>query len=234
MKYLPQMQSEMAAELEKYVIVLNQRDAAFPLEYAFQNVARQDDVVVERLRRSTEALAYLRKLAADGKNVEAREGAETLLRTWTFFMLDNSIYALAPLPETTEAIFEAARFYAEAWDKATEAERQAAREEGKFADYPVKDFVELVLQKQNPDYQEIQRLEMARLTDESKAFENLEKEIALWTKIVEAAPMLKYDSTSDVSFEIQNCVREYFLELKKREQAEPENFPLQAFAEAAE
>ena len=228
------MQSEMVAELEKYVIVLNQRDAVFPLEYAFQNVARREGVVVERLRRSKEATDYLRKLAADGKTVEARDGAETLLRSWTFFMLDNPAYALAPLPEATEAVFEVARIYAEAWDKATEAERQAAREEGKFADYPAKDFIELVLQKQNPDYQEIQRLEMGRLTDESKTFENLEKEIALWTKIVEAAPMLKYDSTSDVSFEIQNCVRDYLLELKKREQPEPENFPLQAFAEAAE
>ena len=149
-------------------------------------------------------------------------------------MADNAIYALAPLPEATEAIFDVARLYAEAWDKATDAERQAAREEGKFADYPTKDFIELVLQKQNPDYQEIQRLEMGRLTDESKTFENLEKEIALWTKIVEAAPMLKYDATSDVSFEIQACVRDYLLELKKREQPEPENFPLRAFADAAE
>ncbi|MBP3530981.1 MAG: hypothetical protein J6K25_07345 [Thermoguttaceae bacterium] len=234
LKYLPQMQSEMLAELEKYVIVLNQRDAAFPAEYAFQNVARREDVVVERLRRSKEAAEYLRKLAADGKNAEARDGAETLLRAWTYFMVDNPIYALAPLPETTEAVFETARFYAETWDKATEAEREAARQEGKFADYPAKDFIELVLQKQNPDYQEIQRLEMGRLTDESKTFENLEKEIALWTKIVEAAPMLKYDSTSDVSFEIQNCVREYLLELKKREQPEPDDFPLQAFADAEE
>ena len=149
-------------------------------------------------------------------------------------MADNAIYALAPLPETTEAVFEAARVYAEAWDKATEAEREAARQEGKFADYPAKDFIEFVLQKQNPDYQEIQRLEMERLTDETKTFENLEKEIALWTKIVEAAPMLKYDANSDVSFEIQTCVRDYLLELKKRDQAEPENFPLKAFAEAAE
>jgi type II secretory pathway component GspD/PulD (secretin) len=224
----------MATELEKYVIVLNQRDALFPLEYAFQGVARRDDLVIQRMRQSTEAAEYLRKLAAEGKNVEAREGAETLLRSWTYFMLDNAIYSLAPLPETTEAIFDVARFYAETWDKATEAERQAAREEGKFADYPTKDFIELVLQKQNLDYQEIQRLEMGRLTDESKTFENLEKEIALWTKIVETAPMLKYDSTSDVVFEIQACVRDYLLELKKREQPEPENFPLQAFAEAAE
>ncbi|MBR2003742.1 MAG: hypothetical protein IJ991_06125, partial [Thermoguttaceae bacterium] len=124
--------------------------------------------------------------------------------------------------------------YAETWDKATEAEREAAAQEGKFADYPAKDFIELVIRKQNADYQEIQRLEMERLTDESKTFESLEKEVALWTKIVEAAPMLKYDSTSDVSFEIQTCVREYFLELKKREQPEPENFPLQVFADAAE
>ena len=234
LKYLPPMQSKMVEELEKYAIVLNQRDAAFPAEYAFQGVARRDGVVVERLRRSDEALARLRDDLAQGKNAEARDGAEALLRTWTFFMADNAIYALAPLPETTEAVFEAARVYAEAWDKATEAEREAARQEGKFADYPAKDFIEFVLQKQNPDYQEIQRLEMERLTDETKTFENLEKEIALWTKIVEAAPMLKYDANSDVSFEIQTCVRDYLLELKKRDQAEPKNFPLKAFAEAAE
>ena len=35
-----------ATELEKYTIVLNQRDAAFPAEYAFQNVARREGVVV--------------------------------------------------------------------------------------------------------------------------------------------------------------------------------------------
>ncbi len=234
LKYLPQMQSEMVAELEKYVIILDQLETAFPAEYAFQNVARREGIVVERMRQAELALKRVRELLAAGKTIEARDAAETLLRTWTYFMGDNSIYALAPLPETTEAIFETARLYAETWNKASEAEREAARDEGKFADYPTKDFIELVIRKQNADYREIQRLEMERLTDESKAFENLEKEIALWAKIVEAAPMLKYDSTSDVSFEIQNCVREYSLELKKREQAEPENFPLRAFAEAAE
>ncbi len=234
LKYLPQMQSEMVAELEKYVIILDQLETAFPTEYAFQNVARREGVVVERMRQAGLAIDRVRELFADGKTTEARDAAETLLRTWTYFMADNSYYALAPLPEMTEAVFDAARLYADGWDKATEAEREAARQEGKFADYPAKDFIELVLQKQNADYREAQRLEMERLTDEAKTFENLEKEIALWTKIVEAAPMLKYDSTSDVSFEIQNCVREYLLELKKREQAEPENFPLRAFADAAE
>ncbi|MBR4104750.1 MAG: hypothetical protein IKK39_11900 [Thermoguttaceae bacterium] len=239
LKYLPQMQSEMMEELEKYVIVLDKREAVFPLEYAFQNVARGSDQAIERMRQADLATKYVRaKIDEAQDDVEkiaaARADAERLLATWTYFMVDNPVFALAPLPETTEAVFETARLYAETWDKATEAEREAAAQEGKFADYPAKDFIELVIRKQNADYQEIQRLEMERLTDESKTFESLEKEVALWTKIVEAAPMLKYDSTSDVSFEIQTCVREYFLELKKREQPEPENFPLQVFADAAE
>ncbi len=234
LKHLPPMQSEMVAELEKYVIVLDQLEAAFPLEYSFQGVARREDYVVERLRQAGEAVAYLRKALDDGKTVEARDGAETLLRTWTYFMGNNAPFALAPLPETTDGVFEAARLYVEAWEKSPEAERETARQNGKFADYPAKDFVELVLQKQDPNYQEIQRLEMERLTNEEKTFENLEKEIALWTKIVERAPILKYDDASDVAFEIRNAVRDYLRELKKREAPEPENFPLKAFENAAE
>lgn len=234
LKYLPQMQSEMTTELEKYVIVLDQLEAAFPLEHAFQNVARREEDVVERLRRANEAGVYIRKLIDDGKVAEARDGAETLLRTWTHFMANNAPFALAPIPETTDGVFDAARLFVEAWEKSPESEREAARQAGKFADYPAKDFVELVLQKQDPNYVEIQRLEMERLTNEEKTFENLEKEIALWTKIVERAPILKLDDASDVSFEIRTTVRDYLLELKKREAPEPEDFPLKAFENAEE
>ena len=233
LKHLPQMQSEMMAELEKYVIVLDKREAVFPLDYAFQGVARREGVVVERLRQTELALAYVRAAVDEGKILEARDDVERLLNSWTYFMADNAVFALAPLPEATDSVFETARLYAEIWSKLPEAEREAARQEGKFDAYPTKDFVELVLRKQDPAYQEIQRLEMERLTDESKAFECSEKEMELWAKIVERAPMLKYDASSDFAFEIQNAVREYFRILKTRELPQPENFPLQVFADAA-
>ena len=94
-------------------------------------------------------------------------------------------------------------------------------------------FAEFILQKADDNYSEIERLEVERINDSSKNFENLEKEIALWAKVIERAPILKYDTTSEIYQRIQEVVQQYKMELTKQNKPVPEDFPLKSFEETA-
>ena len=67
------------------------------------------------------------------------------------------------------------------------------------------------------------------MNDAEKNFDSLKQEIDLWAKVVESAPVLKYDSSSDISAQIANTVQEYQTELQKRNENLPDDFPLKAF-----
>ena len=67
------------------------------------------------------------------------------------------------------------------------------------------------------------------MNNRDKNFECLEKQIALWSEIVKETPALKYDLSSDLSNQILNTLQEYQMELKKRDESIPDDFPLKDF-----
>jgi len=234
LRYMPQIQTDFMSELEKYVIVLEQLETVFPKEYSFQEVVRRDATVVQRLRDSKEAFEFIEKELAEGKYEDARNDAEKLATTWKYFIVDGeAIYPLAPLPEITDAYLNAVKLWVRSWEASPAADLDLAKQTGRFNDYPARDFLEFVLQKGDENYAEIERLDVERLNDSSKNFENLEKQIGLWAKVVERAPVLKYDNSSEIYGRIQGAVQEYLLELKKQNLSEPEDFPLKSFENSA-
>lgn len=232
LRYMPQMKTELLGEFEKYMIVLDALETVFPQTDSIQAISELDDSAVERLRGNATAVAFIEQELADGKAQEACEHAEHLLKTWTYFNEPDTPYELAPSKKITDAVFDVAKLYARTWEARSADELKLARQSGRFAEYPSKDYIEFVLQKSDENYLAIQKLQNERIADVDKTFENLEKEIALWQKVVERAPILKLDESSEFYAEIHNTVQEYQTELKKREQELPEDFPLKAFENA--
>ncbi len=233
LRYFPQVHSDFMEELEKYVIVLEQLETVFPKEYSFQQIVREDQQVQYRLDGHEQAVAYINKEMADGKYQDAAENAVTLTTGWANFNNEGEIYALGPIQETIDGYFEALKLWVNAWEKRPEAEFDMAKQTGQFNDYPGKNFLEFMLQKSDDNYLAIEQLEVERINDTAKNFENLEKEIELWAKVVERAPIVKYDNLSETYARIQNIVQEYKLELIKQNKQLPEDFPLKSFEENA-
>ena len=229
LRYLPQMNSELMDETEKYLIVLEQLETVFPKEFSFQEVIRRDERVAARLKASAESEAFIAKELEDGKVKEAREDALALLSAWQGYNGNNPIFELGPLPESVESVFNTARLWIKAWEQAPETEFDLAKQTGVFNDYYCRDFIEFMIQKRDDSYAEIEKLEVARMNDAEKNFDSLKQEIDLWAKVVESAPVLKYDSSSDISAQIANTVQEYQTELQKRSESLPDDFPLKAF-----
>ncbi|MCF0234756.1 MAG: hypothetical protein HUK22_07255, partial [Thermoguttaceae bacterium] len=121
LRYLPQMQSELIEELDKYVIVLDQLETIFPREFSFQEVIRRDQQIVVRLRHSAEALEYIEKTLASGNSELARTDAQSLLEHWNFFNDPETPYALAPLPEITNDVFKSLQLFTRAWEASPQA-----------------------------------------------------------------------------------------------------------------
>ena len=86
-----------------------------------------------------------------------------------------------------------------------------------------------MIQKRDDSYAEIEKLEISRMNDAENNFDSLKKEIELWAKVVEKAPVLKYDSSSEIALQIANTVQEYQTELQKKSESLPDDFPLKAF-----
>lgn len=229
LRYMPQFHTDMMDELEKYVIVLEQLETVFPKEYSFQEIVRDDERVVSRLDSNGLAVEFIANEMKEGKYEDAAKDAAALTTSWSVFNGDGDIYALGPIPETTEAYFNALKSWVEAWEHMPEEQFKSAKQTGVFNEYPGKEFLEFMLQKSDPDFLEIERLEVERLNDSSKSFENLEKQLALWAKVVEKAPILKYDNVSEIFVRIQNAVQEYKLELIKQNKSLPEDFQLKCF-----
>ena len=121
--------------------------------------------------------------------------------------------------------------WVESWEHMPEEKFKNALETGVFTDYPGKTFLEFVLQKTDDNYAKIDLLEVERMNDASKNLENLEKEVELWTAVVERFPILKYDNRSELYREIQNFVLNYRTELAKQSKSLPDDFPLKSFEE---
>ena len=232
LKYMPQMQSELMDELEKYVIVLEQLETVFPKEYSFQEVVRRDQMVETRLKGMKESKEYIEKEIAEGKYKEAREHAEMLMLGWRNFNEDNEAFELGPLPETVDGVFDSVRLWVQAWEATPSSELEIAKQSGAFLNYPCKVFIEFMIQKRDDNYRQIEELEVQRMNEPEKNLENLEKEAALWAKIVESAPVLKYDVESEITGQIQNLIQEYLMELQKQNKPTPEDFPLKDFLNA--
>ncbi|MBQ4080439.1 MAG: hypothetical protein II596_07155, partial [Thermoguttaceae bacterium] len=219
--------------LEKYVIVLEQLETVFPKEYSFQQIVREDKGIVSRLDDVAQAEKYIRQEMEDGKLTEAEADAFKLTNSWALFNSDGDIYALSPIQETTDGYFNALKLWIETCERMPKNEFELAKQTGRFNDYPGKSFAEFILQKADDNYSEIERLEVERINDSSKNFENLEKEVALWAKVIERAPILKYDTTSEIYQRIQEVVQQYKMELTKQNKPVPEDFPLKSFEETA-
>lgn len=233
LRYVPQVHSDFMDELEKYVIVLEQLETVFPKEYSFQQIVREDKSVVSRLDDVAQAEKYIRQEMEDGKITEAEADAFKLTNSWALFNSDGDIYALSPIQETTDGYFNALKLWIETCERMPKNEFELAKQTGRFNDYPGKSFAEFILQKADDNYSEIERLEVERINDSSKNFENLEKEVALWAKVIERAPILKYDTTSEIYQRIQEVVQQYKIELSKQNKPVPEDFPLKSFEETA-
>ncbi len=229
LKYMPQMESELMDETEKYLIVLEQLETVFPKEFSFQEVIRRDERVEARMKASAKAEAFIEKELEDGKIKEAREDSDMLLNSWLGYNTNNVIFELGPLPESVEAVFKTAKLWIEAWEKTPETELELAKQTGVFSNYPCRDFIEFMIQKRDDSYAEIEKLEISRMNDAENNFDSLKKEIELWAKVVEKAPVLKYDSSSEIALQIANTVQEYQTELQKKSESLPDDFPLKAF-----
>ena len=228
--FMPQMQTELMEELEKYVIVLEQLEEIFPKEFAFQEVIRRDERVKMRLEETPPALAFVEKELADGKYQEAVEDSLLLMQLWDNFYNDEKPFALGPLPETVDSYFDAVRLWVRAYESNPSSnELEIARQSGEFANYPGKVFLEFMIQKRDDDYARIREIEVERMNNPDDSFKLLEEAVGLWAKIVERAPVLKYDETSELNGRIQNAVQEYYLELQKQNKPVPEDFPLKDF-----
>ncbi len=229
LKYMPQMESELMDETEKYLIVLEQLETVFPKEYSFQDVIRRDDRIVARMKGADKAEKFIAKEIENGDSKQARDDAEFLLNGWSAYNAENKILELGPLPETVDAVFNAAKLWVLAWESMSESELNLAKQTGVFNSYPCKSFIEFMIQKRDENYQEIDKLEVERMNDVDKNRELLEKEISLWAKIVEKTPVLKYDSNSELTGQILNTIQEYQMELQKKGESLPDDFPLKAF-----
>ena len=229
LKYMPQMESELMDETEKYLIVLEQLETVFPKEFSFQEVIRRDERVEARMKASAKAEAFIEKELEDGKIKEAREDSDMLLNSWLGYNTNNVIFELGPLPESVETVFKTAKLWIEAWEKTPETELELAKQTGVFSNYPCRDFIEFMIQKRDDSYAEIEKLEISRMNDAENNFDSLKKEIELWAKVVEKAPVLKYDSSSEIALQIANTVQEYQTELQKKSESLPDDFPLKAF-----
>lgn len=234
LRYMPQMESELMEEMEKYLIVLEQLETVFPKVYSFQEVVRRDERVDVRLKDSAKAVAFIEKELADGKYKEARDDAEFLMRSWNNFNLDYSIFELGPLPEAIDSCFDITKLWLTAWEGMPDADLDLAKQTGVFNSYPLRSFLEFMIQKRDDNYLEIEKLEIERMNDVDRNLELLEKEISLWAKILEVAPVLKYDNTSELTGQIQNVIQEYQTELQKKNQSLPEDFPLKDFLAKAD
>ena len=231
LRYVPQFHSDMMDELEKYVIVLEQLETVFPKEYSFQQIVREDQQVELRLRECAEAMNFIRKEMDEGRYEDSAADSAFLAEGWSRFNADGEIYALAPIPETANGYFDAMKAWVESWEHMPEEKFKNALETGVFTDYPGKTFLEFVLQKTDDNYAKIDLLEVERMNDASKNLENLEKEVELWTAVVERFPILKYDNRSELYREIQNFVLNYRTELAKQSKSLPDDFPLKSCEE---
>ncbi|MGI6401438.1 MAG: hypothetical protein ACOX0A_04920 [Thermoguttaceae bacterium] len=229
LKYLPQMQSELMDEAEKYLIVLEQLEKAFPAEFSFQDVIRRDERVEARLKEAAKAEAYIAKTIEEGDFKKARDDAELLLTGWSHFNADFKIFELGPLPEGIDSIFNTTKLWVQAWEGMSANEFELAKQSGVFSNYPSRNFVEFMIQKRDDNYQQIEKLEIERMNDVEKNLEFLEQEVSLWAKVVETAPVLKYDTTSELTGQLLNVVQEYQAELQKNGESLPEDFPLNDF-----
>ncbi len=229
LRYMPQMQSELMDETEKYLIVLDELETIFPKVFAFQDVIRRDESVVGQLKESSKAIPFIEDELNSGKVKEAREDALMLCTAWDNFNQNNRIFELAPIPESVDAYFYALKLWVQAWEKSPKNDMDLAVQTGVFNSYPGRDFVEFMIKKRNDNYQEIESLEVERMNNRDKNFECLEKQIALWSEIVKETPALKYDLSSDLSNQILNTLQEYQMELKKRDESIPDDFPLKDF-----
>lgn len=229
LRYMPQVHSDFMDELEKYIIVLEKLETVYPKEFSFQQIVREDPQVVARLDLDQAAQEYIQKKLDEGHYESAAEDAVALTNSWASFNGDGGIYALGPIPETIDGYFNALKRWVEAVEHMPEATFNEAVQTGQFNDYPGKGFLEYMLQKSDENYLEIERLEVERMNDSSKSFEILEKQIGLWAKVVDRAPILKYDNLSEFYGRIQNAVQEYKMELLKKDQGLPEDFPLKSF-----
>ncbi|MBR5759219.1 MAG: hypothetical protein IKX88_11555 [Thermoguttaceae bacterium] len=233
LRYMPQFHSDLMDELEKYVIVLEQLETVFPKEFSFQEIIREDQRVKHRLDQDDLAKKYIQQEMADGKYEDAVADSVLLTSSWAAFNGEGEIYALAPIPETAEGYFSALKNWVVGWEHMPEEQFKLAKETGQFNDYPGKGFLEFILQKSDENYLEIERLDVERVNDASKNFENLEKQVALWAKVVDKFPVLKYDDQSEFYQRIQTAVLDYKTELTKQNKALPEDFPLKSFEETS-
>ena len=233
LRYVPQVHTNFMDEMEKYIIVLEQLETVFPKEFSFQQIVRDDQMLQERLDQDQLAEDYIENEIKAGKYEQALADSAYLLNGWSIFNADGQIYALAPVPETVDCYLHAMKNWICAWEHMPTNELELAKQSGQFSDYPGKNFIEFVLQKSDDNYLEIERLEVERMNDLSKSFEILEKQIVLWGKLIERVPVLKFDMTSEIFGQIQNSVQEYKLELTKRNESLPDDFPLKSFVDVS-
>ena len=227
--HMPQFTSVFLNEVDKYSIILDQLERLFPDNYAFEPLVRREFRKNRFDTISSEAVENLRRRIADGGDDKITEDAEKLLNYWPTYFQGTDYAPLMPLPEVRSGITEAVRLFAEAWETRSETDLKNAVESGIFDEYPLKNELALLITKSEPLYAEIQKSDLAALTDPDNALAHLEKSTGLWGQMLEKYPILKYDRSSEFRPQIQKDAAGYLEKLKEKGSDKPENFPLESF-----
>ncbi len=226
---MPQFHSDFTDEIEKYVLVLDQLERIFPEKFPFQDILRDDIMIKSFSKDLTEANTWLDKKMNEKKYELVRDNAETAMESARGFVTNNEVQALAPLPEVRDMIIKVARLYIEAWENIGGPSFEEAKTSGRFDNYGLKSFIELMINKGDADYKSLQTEEMAVVTEPAKALDHLEKAVKQWGILLKKYPIIKYDATSDFRRQMRQTAQSYSLELKKQNKEVPKDFPLKAF-----
>ncbi len=226
---MPQFLSDFHEEIDKYVLVLDKLETVFPEKFPFQDLLRNYGPVKSYNQSLDMSIAYIKKMMQEKNFEKARDYAEHLMGSAAGFNSGSEKYQLAPLPEIRDKSLEACRLYIEAFEKLPAAKLDEAKTTGLFENYPLKTFLELMVNKAEPSYKEVQKEETLAVTEPAKAAEHLDKAVKAWEKILVKYPILKYDNSSEFKTQIQQTARAWMQEQTKSEKKVPDNFPLKAF-----
>ncbi|MDO4587791.1 MAG: hypothetical protein Q4C95_10910 [Planctomycetia bacterium] len=226
---MPQFESQFMEEIEKYTIVLEQLERIFPDDYPFVDIVREDSTIKDAMERAVDASQFAQKQFDEGQYSLAADSALKISRFWAGMLRNIEYLPLAPLPELKKSIIDANRLYVESLQAQGENVVKDAQQQGKFDSYATKDFIELMINKSEPLYQEVRQNELQASTDPENALAHLEKAVELWGQILAKYPILKYDTQSEFRSQIVRLASSYLTELKKKELDEPENFVLKDF-----
>ena len=133
------------------------------------------------------------------------------------------------MPTYTDLVLKASKLYVESWEKIGGKEFEDAKAAHLFDAYLAKEFIELMINKGDKQFDEARREALLASTEPTKALAHYEKAVSLWKDLLAKYPILKYDNTSEFRPLVKSTAQGYLTELKKANKEEPKDFFLKSF-----